>query len=167
MNIEYAKLIQDENHGKSWKDWQVKLRLYGAKGRFIARKITIFRLRYLCLLGPLHLTTMTKFHPILDYLYKGKEYHFLVNHLGFFLDQIDLAEHNPPGKDGNLAKKEASIWRKIYCATRSLFPVYTAEHALQMFFIRDYLKQFMFDSTKIHTDFAKSSSSEGFCCAGC
>lgn len=166
MNTEYAKLIQDENHGKSWKEWQVKLRLYGSMGRFIARKITIFRLRYLCLIGPLRFY-MTTCHPILNRVYCGSQYDYLRNRLDLLLRMVDHAEmSNKPGAP-DLERESVSFAYKIYYAIRAIFPIRHLREGRQERKLKEYSRQFMVDSTKIHADFAKSSSSEGFCSAGC
>lgn len=144
MNAKYAELIREKNEGADWIKFRVVMTFVG-----LGKWVTMVRMRYLCLLGPLRFY-MTIHHPILQRTYYGSEYNYIRNKLDLFLIMVDSAERASKPGIPDLERESVNIAYKVYYAIRALFPLRYLRKRRQEEKLMRYQRQFMIDSTKLY-----------------
>ena len=145
MNAKYAELLRQKNEGADWVKFRVLMSFFG-----LGKWVTMVRMRYLCLLGPLRFYMTTR-HPILQRTYRGKEYAYIRDKLDLFLRMVDYAENASKPGVSEMERESAKIALKFYYAIRALFPLRYVHKGNQEEKIISYLRLFMAKSTEAYT----------------
>lgn len=144
MNAKYAELLRQKNEGADWVKFRVCMSFFG-----LGKWVTMVRMRYLCLLGPLRFY-MTINHPILQRTYYGRRYNYIRDKLDLFLRTVDNAEMASKSGVPDLERESAKIAHKVYYAIRALFPLRSLHRGSQERKLMYYQNQFMTDSTELY-----------------